>query len=122
EGCAAGLRTLLDLASEEPLSARLVLLEAQSAGPISVRRYNDLLGEAAEALRSCRAEAKGTEGLPAGFEEALVTGVVWPWKTRLARGEDVSAEPLWGQVAKILFEPYLDRRALERLLSSAPSS
>jgi AcrR family transcriptional regulator len=111
-----GLGSLLEFAADKPLSARLVLLEAQSGGPEAVRRYNEVLTEAAAVLRDGRSVASGAPELPETFEDATVSGVVWLMQKRLARGEEIDVDALRPQLAKLLLEPYIGRPALERML------
>ncbi|HEX3240540.1 MAG TPA: TetR/AcrR family transcriptional regulator [Solirubrobacterales bacterium] len=114
-GTAAGLRALVGFAAEEPLSARVVLLEAQTGGPEAVRRYNETLAEAAAHLRRGRTEGNRAAQLPDSFEDASVSGVVWLLQNRLARGESISVEELYPEIAKTLLEPYIGLKAAERL-------
>jgi AcrR family transcriptional regulator len=111
----AGLRSLLEFTAEKPLSARLVLLEAQSGGPDAVRRYDEVLDEAASVLRACRSAAQKPPELPESFEDATVNGVVWLMQKRLARGEEIDVDDLHPQLMKLVLEPYLGRPALERM-------
>ena len=116
-GTAAGLRALVEMIAEETFSAKVVLLEAQTGGPEAVRRYNETLAEAAALLRRGRTESGGhAPDLPDSFEDATVSGVVWLLQNRLARGDAVSAEELYPQVAKVLLEPYLGTKTAERLI------
>jgi AcrR family transcriptional regulator len=112
----AGLRSLLEIAATDPLAARLVLLEAQSGGPVAVRRYNETLTEAAQALRVGRSAAPAAPELPESFEGATVSGVAWLMQNRLSRGEEIDVDELQPHLAKALLEPFLGRAAFERLL------
>jgi AcrR family transcriptional regulator len=115
-GVSAGLRSLLEVAAADPLAARLVLLEAQSGGPVAVRRYNETLTEVAKALRVGRSAAPATPELPESFEDATVSGVAWLMQNRLSRGEEIDVDELHPHLAKTLLEPYLGRAAFEQLL------
>ncbi|HEY2715594.1 MAG TPA: TetR/AcrR family transcriptional regulator [Solirubrobacterales bacterium] len=112
----ACLLALLEFAAAKPFSARLVLLEAQSGGPEAVRRYNELLGEAAAGLRAGRSESSATPDLPASFEDATVSGIVWLMQNRLARGTAIDVDELHPQLTKMVLEPYLGRKALTKAM------
>jgi AcrR family transcriptional regulator len=111
----AGLHALLDFIAEEPFSARLVLNEAQSGGPDAVRRYNEVLGEAAAALRTGRSASTAGRRLPETFEDATVSGVVWLLQARLARGEKIDVAELHQQLAKMFLTPYIGATAYQRV-------
>jgi AcrR family transcriptional regulator len=115
EEMALGLRALIEFAAEEPLAARVVLLEAQTGGPAAVARYNAVVGEAAAALGRGRTESKGGADLPESFEDATVSGVIWLIQNRLARGEAVAVETLYPQLAKVLLEPYVGAKGVPAL-------
>lgn len=112
----AGLHALLEFIAEEPFSARLVLNEAQSGGPEAVRRYNEVLSEAATVLQGGRTASAAARQLPESFEDATVSGVVWLLQIRLARGEAIDVAELHPQLAKMFLEPYLGRETLELLV------
>lgn len=112
----AGVRALVGYAVEQPFPARIVLLEAQTGGPETVRRYSETLKQAAAFLHRGRADNPAAEALPENFEDATVSGLVWLLQSRLARGELGDPEDLWPQMAKVVLEPYLGRDGAERTL------
>ncbi|MFL5898535.1 MAG: TetR/AcrR family transcriptional regulator [Solirubrobacterales bacterium] len=117
------LRKLLLMIAAEPLRARIVFVEAQTAGPTAEERYTETMAELARLLRRGRALRKQQAELPAGLEAATVAGVAWLIQQRLVaeRAEDVPA--LLPEVAEIVLEPYLGHGeaagAIERLLTTA---
>lgn len=114
----AGLHALLAYAVEDPMAARVVLLEAQTAGPEAVRRYNSDLKAVADFLRLGRsAGALGME-LPSDFEDATVSGLAWMLQSRLVRGEATDLESLFGEVAEVALEPYLGSRQTKQSLAA----
>jgi AcrR family transcriptional regulator len=115
EEMALGLRVLIEFAAEEPLAARVVLLEAQTGGPVAVARYNEVVGEAADALGRGREESAAGSDLPESFEDATVSGVIWLVQNRLARGEAIEVEALYPQLAKVLLEPYVGAKGVPAL-------
>jgi AcrR family transcriptional regulator len=114
----AGLHALLAYAVENPMAARVVLLEAQTAGPGAVRRYNEDLKAVADFLRQGRsAGALGAE-LPSDFEDATVNGLAWMLQNRLVRGEVNDLETLFGEVGEVALEPYLGSRQTKQRLAA----
>lgn len=104
---ALGIRFVLEFTAEKPMAARVVLLEAQTAGELAVRRHGESVAAVAAFLRQGR-EASGTSvALPENFEEATASGLVWLLQSRLAHGDLVDAPELWPYMAKMVIEPYL---------------
>lgn len=114
----AGMRALVSFTVEQPLPARIVLLEAQAGGPEAVRRYNETLKQAADFIRRGRAEG-AADNLPKNFEDATASGLVWLLQSRLARGELGDVEELYPQMAEVVLEPYLGTDRARRALDAA---
>lgn len=113
---AIGTRVLVEFAAEQPLAAKVVVLEAQTSGPEALRRYVDTVRELAAFLRRGRAEGKPGAQLPENFDDSTASGLVWLLQTRLARGEMDDPEGLYPQIAKVALEPYLGSERAERTL------
>jgi AcrR family transcriptional regulator len=111
-----GLRALIDFIVEEPLPARIVLLEAQTGGELALKRYGETLRQAAAFMRRGREAGDQGRNLPNGFEEATTAGIAWLLQNRLARGELETLESLYPQMAKEVLEPYLGREKAARAL------
>jgi AcrR family transcriptional regulator len=117
------LRRLLQMVAAEPQHARIVFVEAQTAGQAAEERYAETIADAARLLRRGRDLRKRRADLPSGLEAATVAGVAWLIQQRLVaeRAEDVPA--LLPEVAEIVLEPYLGEGetagAIERLLATA---
>ncbi len=105
ERVCAGLREILALASEEPGRARIVLVEAQTAGPAAEARYAATVERAAALLRQGRSLAGAGEPLPDTFEDATVAGVAWLLQSRLADGGGIDVAELLPELAGIAVEP-----------------
>jgi AcrR family transcriptional regulator len=103
---AVGLRTVVEFASEKPLAARVVLLEAQSGGALALGRYTAMLQGVADFLRAGRADG-GANALPQSFEDATASGLAWLLQSRLAKERIEDPEELWPRMAKMALEPYL---------------
>lgn len=116
--CAA-LRALLELIAAEPLRARVVLAEAQTAGDRSFARHEALLDEVALLLRPGRALSPRPEELPPTLEEAIVGGVAWLLHQRLVMGELEGIEELFPELALIALEPYVGEVEASALIATA---
>jgi AcrR family transcriptional regulator len=115
------LREVVAMILAEPLSTRLVLIEAQSAGPAALARYNGLLDRAIDWL------AKGREGrpqarrLPSGFEQAAISGLAFYLQQCLLDSHRHTTEELSAEVAGLVLEPILGAAELGRI-AAAPVS
>jgi AcrR family transcriptional regulator len=106
----AGLGALLELVAAEPDRARIVIVEAPTAGAAAERRYAETVAELTAILRDGRAVDSGGEGPPASFEDAAVAGLAWILQQRLADRQPIGAEDLLSEIAGFVVEPYLDAR------------
>lgn len=106
ERCRAALRAVLELAAAEPDRARVVLVEAETAGPAAEARRARLLGEVAAALSGAREIERPDGPLPARFESATAAGLAWLLHRRLASGDPVRVEELLPEVTRIVLEAY----------------
>ncbi|HET9677224.1 MAG TPA: TetR/AcrR family transcriptional regulator [Solirubrobacterales bacterium] len=123
EAAGNALRELLRIVTEEPLRARIVLVEAPTAGAAAEQRYAETMAELAGALRGGRdLRAQGAD-LPVGLESATVAGIAWLLHQRLVAGQLEEIPALLAEVAELVFEPYLGPRetevSIEQLLSAA---
>jgi AcrR family transcriptional regulator len=113
----AAVAALLELIAAEPQTARFALVEAQRGGPETLSRYEAMLTEASEALRSGRRIKGAAEGLPEGLEFSLVAGVVWVLQQRIVAGTAMRRRTVLPQLVGILAEPYLGEKKVQRLLA-----
>jgi AcrR family transcriptional regulator len=118
----AGMHALLTFFAANQMSARVVLLEAQTAGPEAVGRYNEDLKEVAEFLRRGRAFSAFEGELPADFEDATASGLAWLLQARLARGEIGDVDTLFREMAEVALEPYLGARQTQKSLVAFDSA
>jgi AcrR family transcriptional regulator len=114
-----GLHGLLRFAAGNPLSARVVLLEAQTGGPIVLARYGAMIDAVADFLRKGRDVSTLKRGWPPAFEEATASGLCWLLQGRLVRGELGDVEALFSEMAEIGLEPYLGAASAKRQISAA---
>jgi AcrR family transcriptional regulator len=113
----AAVEALLELIAEEPQTARFALVEVQSGGPEALGRYEAMLAEASEALRSGRRVKGAAEGLPEDLEFSLVSGVVWVLQQRIVAGTATRGRTVMPQLVGVLTEPYLGEKKVQRLLA-----
>jgi len=116
--CAA-LRALLELIATEPLRARVVLVEGQTAGQTARDRFEATLDSISPELRRCRDASPVAAELPETLEPAIIGGVVWFLQQRIVLGEVGDATALLPELAEIVLEPYVGREETERLLSAS---
>jgi AcrR family transcriptional regulator len=113
-----GLGALLAALLAEPLEARLALVEAQSAGPAAISRYNGLMDEAIGWLREGRALSAAARELPASFEQASVSGLAFYLQQCLLDSRRHSLDELLAETSGLLLEPLVGGEALGRLRDS----
>jgi AcrR family transcriptional regulator len=116
-----GMRTVVEIASEKPLAARVVLLEAQTGGELAVGRYTATLETLAGILRQGREETEKAGDLPPSFEDATVSGLTWLLQSRLSRERIEDPADLWARMAKMALEPYLGASRAEQTLRRIPN-
>jgi AcrR family transcriptional regulator len=109
-----GTRALVSYVAEEPISARIVLAEAQTSGPASLRRHGEVLAEAAAFLRRGRRFGSAAGKLPENAEDAAASGLLWLLQSRLTRGGIEDPEKVGEQVTQLVLEPYIGRERAER--------
>jgi AcrR family transcriptional regulator len=117
---AIGLRTVVEFAADEPLAARVVLLESQAGGEVAVGRYTATLKGIADFLRAGRRQGGSGDLLPDSFEEATASGLAWVLQTRLAKERIEDPAELWPRIAKMTLEPYLGAAAADKVIRSIP--
>ncbi len=115
EQALAALRAGLDLVAAEPLAARLVVLEAQTAGAAALALHEQTLASLLPLLARARGLGKGAAELPESHELATVGGIAWLLQERLAARPD-GAEDLLPELAEIVVAPYLGEAEAARLL------
>jgi len=109
-----GLAAALGFMVSEPMQARLVLVESQSAGPGAVARYNGLMDEAIAWLGAGR-RAADVKGLPESFEQASITGLAYYLQQCLVDSRRHTAAELFSETAGLLLEPILGAAEMRRL-------
>ena len=115
EQALAALRAGLELVAAEPSAARLVVLEAQTAGAAALALHEQALASLLPLLAQARGLAAAAAGLPASHELATVGGIAWLLQERLAARPD-GVEDLLPELAEIVVAPYLGEAEAARLL------
>lgn len=125
EAAGTVLQGLLKIAAAEPLRARIVLVEAPTAGAAAEERYAETMAELAGSLRGGRELREQGADLPIGLESATVAGIAWLLHQRLVASQLEEIPALLPEMAELVFEPYLGpgetKASIERLLSTATS-
>jgi TetR/AcrR family transcriptional regulator len=120
EGAVLGLRELLIAVCEEPVTARIVLVEAQAAGPTATLRYEALLDEVTARFRSARRRGLALPDLPGRFEETSVAGLAYYLQQCLLDAKAPDPATLLAEVAPLVLGPIVGDEELRRLLAAHP--
>lgn len=110
-----GLAELSETMLEAPLRARLVLVEAQSAGPTALARQEELLAAATEWLARGRRSHLAAGDLPAGYERASVAGIAFYLQQCLIDSRSHTPAELTGELAQTVLEPIVGATELRKL-------
>jgi AcrR family transcriptional regulator/DNA-binding MarR family transcriptional regulator len=114
----AGLTALLVFLDEQPIVARLLIVESLSGGSGSLERRDRVLARVASAVDEGRAQSAGALSLSPLTAEGLVGGALSLVHARIVRAERESLVELTNQLMSMIVLPYLGtaaaRRELER--------
>lgn len=114
ERVALGIERLLEALAADPAAARVLLVEAFSAGPEACERRRVALGLLTSLMEHGRAESSSAAQLPAQTSEAVVGGIVSILHRRALQGETNQLPVLRADLTYFALLPYLDHeRALE---------
>ena len=116
------LRTVLELIASEPLRARLILVEAQTAGDTALARYEKTIDQLVPELRRGREVSPVGSELPETLEVATLGGLLWYLQQRVVLGEVERLEEHLPEVAEIVVRPYLGEEETRRLVQAADSA
>jgi AcrR family transcriptional regulator len=119
EQACAVLVAALELIVANPLRARLLLVEAQTAGNTALRRYEETIDGLVPMLRQGRAHCPVADELPDTLEVAIFGGLLWFLQQRVVHGELDTIEGRFPEVADIVLMPYLGREQTDRVLRQA---
>jgi AcrR family transcriptional regulator len=100
----AGLGAFLAYVAEQPTLAHMCMIEAFSATPATIKRYEDAEDAFVELTRR---SLPRDERLPDTISEALVGGVARIVSQKIRRGEAEQAEDLLPELTEFMIAPYL---------------
>jgi AcrR family transcriptional regulator len=113
----AGLAAFLAYVASDPALARTCIVEALSAGPASLVRYEESLQSFIPLFRIGRKVSKRGEELPETLEETVLGGIFWVIYQRIIRGETEQIEQLRPELLEFALTPYIGSEAAKRAAS-----
>lgn len=115
---AAGIAAFLHYVASEPALARTCIVEALSAGPAAVERYEHSIQTFVPFFQMGRKfSAKGAE-LPETLEETIVGGIFWILYQRMTMGQVEQIEGLQGELVEFSLTPYLGAEVAKRVAAA----
>lgn len=113
----AGLAAFLGYVASDPALARTCIVEALSAGPAAVARYEESLQAFIPLFRVGRTISPHGEDLPDTLEETVIGGVFWIVYQRIILGEAEQIEQLRPELVEFSLTPYIGAEAAKRATS-----
>ncbi|HTA13953.1 MAG TPA: TetR/AcrR family transcriptional regulator [Solirubrobacteraceae bacterium] len=110
------LVALLAFLEEEPIVARLLIVESLAWGGRALERRNEIVSRLVLAVDEGRREARGGAALPELTGEGIVGGVLSILQTKIAGGDGESLVELTNQLMGMIVIPYLGAAAARREL------
>ena len=107
----AGLAAFLEYVASEPALARTCIVEAISAGPASLARYEESLQAFIPLFRIGRKVSPHGEDLPETLEETIIGGIFWVVYQRIIAGETEQIEALLPELVEFALTPYIGAEA-----------
>lgn len=117
----AGLAAFLHYVANEPELARTCIVEALSAGPAAVDRYERSIQSFVPLFRMGRKVSSKGEELPDTLEETIVGGVFWILYQRIIMGQAEQIEELLPELVEFSLTPYLGAETAKRAAAEASS-
>ena len=110
----AGLAAFLGYVATEPALARTCIVEALSAGPAAIERYERSIQAFVPFFRIGRDAASGGGELPQTLEETIVGGIFWILYQRIVMGQVGQIEELLPELVEFALTPYLGAAAAKQ--------
>ncbi len=110
----AGLGAFLDYVAAEPALARTCIVEALSAGPAALARYEESLQSFIPLLRIGREDSPHGGELPETLEETIIGGIFWIIYQRIILGEAEQIEALRPRAGRVRPDPVHRRRGRDQ--------
>jgi AcrR family transcriptional regulator len=117
----AGLAAFLGSVAGSPALARICFVEALSAGPASIERYEQSLQAFFPLFKVGRKVSPHGEELPQTVEETIAGGIFWILYQRIAAGETERIEALLPELVEFSLTPYVGAEAAKRV-AAGPAS
>jgi AcrR family transcriptional regulator len=118
----AGLAAFLEYVASEPALARTCIVEALSAGPAALQRYEESLQAFLPLFRIGRTVSPHGDELPATLEETIVGGIFWILYQRIIMGQAEQIEELLPELVEFSLTPYLGAEAAKRIAGEESST
>jgi len=115
----AGLGALLRYIASEPALARTCIVEALSAGPAAVERYERSIQAFVPFFQRGRKVSRHGDELPETLEETIVGGIFWILYQRIVMGQVEQIEDLLGQLVEFSLTPYIGAESAKRVAAQA---
>lgn len=112
----AGLSAFLHYVASEPALARTCIVEALSAGPAAVERYERSIQAFVPLFRLGRKVSPHGGQLPATLEETIVGGIFWIVYQQIIMARTEQIEALLPELVEFALTPYLGAEAAQRAL------
>lgn len=117
-----GIAAFLRYVASEPALARTCIVEALSAGPAAVERYERSIQAFVPLFQLGReVSAKGAE-LPETLEETIVGGIFWILYQRIIMGQVEQIEGLLDELVEFSLTPYLGAEVAKRVAAEASAA
>jgi AcrR family transcriptional regulator len=110
----AGLAAFLRSLADEPALARACFVEALSAGPAAIGRYEQSLQAFVPLFRIGRKVSPHGEQLPETLEETIIGGIFWIIYQRIILGQTEEIERLLPELVEFALTPYIGAEAAKR--------
>jgi AcrR family transcriptional regulator len=117
----SGLAAFLHYVATEPALARTCIVEALSAGPAAVERYERSIQAFVPLFRMGRKVAPKGEDLPGTLEETIVGGIFWIIYQRIVMGQVEEIEHLLPELVEFSLTPYVGADAAKRTAAEPPT-
>src|SRR5262245_61650892 len=109
------LRSLVELIAEDPMRARVALIEARTGPPEALSGYQEMVDMVITLLAKGRDGSETACTLSPTLEEAIVGGVVWLLHQQLLSEDPESIEATFPELVDIVIGPYVGAEEAERL-------
>ncbi|MGE5282117.1 MAG: TetR/AcrR family transcriptional regulator [Chloroflexota bacterium] len=118
----AGLAAFLEYVAAEPALARTCIVEALSAGPAAVERYERSIQAFVPLFRLGRESSPNGDALPETLEETIVGGIFWILYQRIIMGQVEQIRDLLDQLVEFSLTPYLGAEAAKRVAAESSAA